>query len=138
LDFQVMADSDDEAVERLREKYGDTDEIINMQDDDLLTAIAEREEREGTDEWLSRYTLVRNPNSTPDDLDPAASMFETYGTDYQEVLRVKATRPRRIWTLCEEDGIGWVQAGWHYVNRIGYFISNEEWIDDGEQYLYWD
>jgi hypothetical protein len=28
----------------------------------------------------------------------------------------------------------WIVAGMHHVNRLKYFVSNEEWKDENEQY----
>ena len=55
-------------------------------------------------------------------------MFETYG---DEVDYVKSISPDRIWTYGDgDDGGGYIWNGWHFVNRIGYFISEEPWPAD--------
>lgn len=50
-------------------------------------------------------------------------MYETYGPDYEYVMHVNGLDPRRVWTFCEEDGIGFVSSGWRFVNRMGYFVT---------------
>ena len=55
-------------------------------------------------------------------------MFETYG---DEVDYVKSISPDRIWTYGDgDDGGGYIWNGWHIVNRLGYFISEEPWPAD--------
>jgi len=48
-------------------------------------------------------------------------MFETYG---KEVEFVKKAHPSHIWTYGDgDDGGSYIWAGWSFVNRIGYFIT---------------
>ena len=69
-------------------------------------------------QWEEKYRPINNH------LDENASfdgiMFETYG---EEVEFVKRQNPKCIWTYAEEDDKLFIDAGWHYVNRLGYFIT---------------
>jgi hypothetical protein len=48
-------------------------------------------------------------------------MFETYGA---EVEFVKKADPAHIWTYGDGDDSGsYIWNGWHFVNRLGYFIT---------------
>ena len=48
-------------------------------------------------------------------------MFETYG---DEVEFVKSQSPDKIWMYGQgDDGGLYIWSGWGFVNRIGYFIS---------------
>jgi hypothetical protein len=47
-------------------------------------------------------------------------MFETYGA---ELEFVKSQEPNRIWTYGEGDGGSYIWSGYHFVNRLGYFVS---------------
>jgi hypothetical protein len=69
------------------------------------------------DRWLRDYKPVKNhlDDNPPYD----GLMFETYG---EEIDHVKAQRPNKIWTLLDCDGKCYIVNGWHYVNRLGYFI----------------
>ena len=50
-------------------------------------------------------------------------MFETYG---DEVEYVKSISPDRIWTYGDGDsGNSYIWSGWHFINRLGYFISEK-------------
>ena len=60
-------------------------------------------------------------------------MYETFG---EELEYVKKQNPKRIWTIVDGDGDDLIIiAGFHFVNRIGYLITNEEWEDEYETYL---
>lgn len=55
-------------------------------------------------------------------------LFETFGEEFAFVIQKDA---RRIWTLVDgDDGDMYIISGFHFVNRIGYFISHEP-IPDG-------
>jgi hypothetical protein len=99
-----------------------------------LEWIEHKRESDDNDEWdkfRERYTLIKNH------LDENASgdgfMFETYGA---EVEFIKQQPPARIWTLVDADGQSVVVAGWHYVNRLGYFLTEEDAKDECESYRY--
>ena len=47
-------------------------------------------------------------------------MFQTYGA---EVEFVKKAYPDYIWTYAEVDSGSYIWNGWHFVNRLGYFIT---------------
>ena len=91
------------------------------------------------DDFFERYTLVTNQFDS--NASWGGAMFETYGEEVQHVCDV-ANNPitaKRVWTLVEGDNnTQWIVAGYHYVNREGYLITEEDWTDDGEGYLSWD
>lgn len=44
---------------------------------------------------------------------------------------VNMNRPsKHIWTLVDTDEYPVVVNGWHYVNRLGYYITQKPWDDD--------
>ena len=55
--------------------------------------------------------------------------FETFGEELDYVLRFAndLTKHKRVWTLIEVDGIFYISAGYHLVNRFGYFITEKPW-----------
>lgn len=62
---------------------------------------------------------------------------ETYSPHIDEVQKHMIEHPNTVWTMVEgDDGKLYILAGYHYVNRFLYFISNEEWEDENEQYLW--
>ena len=60
-------------------------------------------------------------------------LFETYGKDYEKVMK---THKRKIWTLVDTDKDPLVVAGWHFVNRLGYFITQEPWDSEDQAFKY--
>lgn len=76
------------------------------------------------DEWLKTYKPIYNhiePNASFQDETGQGIMFETYG---DEVAFVKSQDPAKIWTYGDgDDGAGYIWAGWSFINRIGYFIT---------------
>lgn len=60
-------------------------------------------------------------------------MYETYG---KELDYVKNVPQGRVWTIIDNND-GWfgIVAGCHWVNRIGYLITEEEWSDSNEEYV---
>jgi len=81
------------------------------------------------DEFTKKYTLVKN--HLDDNASGDGFMFETYGP---EVEFVKDTPEERIWTLVDGGHHGIIVAGWHYVNRLGYFITEQPRESDEESY----
>lgn len=75
------------------------------------------------DDWLDAYRPIRNS------LRPAAPfdglMFETFGL---ELDAVAAADPACVWTIVDgEDESLWLLSGCHFVNRLGYFITERPW-----------
>lgn len=39
----------------------------------------------------------------------------------------------KLWTIVDgDDGGLWALSGWHYVNRVGYLITEEDWTEPTE------
>jgi hypothetical protein len=71
------------------------------------------------DEWCETYKPIKNHIDTKASFD--GEMFETYG---DEVEFVKQQDPAYIWMYGDgDDGGSYIWNGWHFVNRIGYFIT---------------
>lgn len=76
-------------------------------------------------------TNTIDPNASFQNEDGTGIMFETYG---DELAYVQATDNHYIWTYGDgDDGGGYIWNGYHYINRIGYFISTVPW-EDGVTY----
>ena len=91
-------------------------------------------------EWVAQFKPIINPIAGNASFE--GTMFETYG-DQAELVR--RTVPSQIWTLkTTEDGdTEYISAGWSTVNRIGYFIAENSWVDrdievviDADEHLY--
>ena len=71
------------------------------------------------EEWFDTYKPIKNHIEVTSSFD--GHMFETYG---DEVEFVKTQSPDKIWMLGDgDDGGSYIWNGWHFVNRIGYFIT---------------
>jgi hypothetical protein len=75
------------------------------------------------DEFVSGYQPMANhldPNAAFDWGDGHGTLFETYG---DELAFVRAQARSAIWTLLTVDGSLTIFSGYHFVNRLGYFIG---------------
>jgi hypothetical protein len=74
-------------------------------------------------------------STLPDDMCSfGGCMYETFG---EELEYVKAQPNKRIWTIVDTDGDDLIViAGFHFVNRLGYLITDEEWSDENEEYIF--
>lgn len=78
-------------------------------------------------------------STTIDDMAPfGGCMYETYGEEYARVQQMAAENPKRVWTVISCDGWEGIVAGWHYTNRLGYLITEQEWGSDEEEYTVYD
>lgn len=81
------------------------------------------------DEWFAAYKPIINHIDTNASFD--GYMFETYGDEEQYIKTYP--NPNCVWTYGDgDDGGTYIWAGWSFVNRIGYFIT-EVPFQDGEE-----
>jgi hypothetical protein len=73
-------------------------------------------------EFVNFFKPERNKFSK----DPDQFMYETYGEEVEWVNRMD---PHYVWTYVDIDNGSVIVEGYHYVNRIGYFITEVPWID---------
>jgi hypothetical protein len=62
--------------------------------------------------------------------DPDQRMFETYGEEVDFVI--SQTEARKVWTWLDGDYSSWVMSGYHWVNRIGYYVCEVPYDEDTE------
>jgi hypothetical protein len=62
--------------------------------------------------------------------DPDLEMFETYGEELDFVL-AKAEE-NKVWTWADGDYCTYVSSGYHFVNRIGYYVCEVAYDEDTE------
>lgn len=83
-----------------------------------------------SEDWFEFYKPVVNhldPNASWCDEYGSGVMFETFGVEVRYVLQAK---DNHVWTYMDaDDGSLIVLAGYHWVNRIGYFITELPWSD---------
>ena len=74
------------------------------------------------EEFETNYRPIKNPFSAD-----GSRMFETYG---EEVEFVRKAPANTIWTYSQVD-YGFVTTeGYHFVNRLGYYITEVPWEED--------
>ena len=69
-------------------------------------------------DWEYKYRPIKNHITKNGD-----DKFETYGEELEYVRSILATEPNRVWTLIEGDIGLWITNGYHFVNRLNYFIT---------------
>lgn len=85
-------------------------------------------EIQGWNKWEEKYKPIKNKFSK----DPDETMFETYG---EEVEYVRNVDPKYVWTYLQGDMSDLICAGYHYVNRLGYYITAVPWENEDEYVL---
>jgi len=76
------------------------------------------------DEFYTRFTPRKNELGDNASFD--GCMFETYGEELKIVQKINHLTPKRVWTIIECDGKMYYESGYHFVNRLGYLITEEE------------
>ena len=79
--------------------------------------------------WVDTFKPIKNSLVKYDQLH-----FETYGEEYEFV---KAQDPNTIWTEVDGEEGTYIVSGWHYVNRIHYYITEEKWDDEFTEVPTW-
>ena len=81
----------------------------------------------GWDAWAEKYKPIKNKFSKHDEV-----MFETYG---EEVEFVQAQDPKYVWTNVQGDMSDLIVAGYAYVNRLCYYVTEIPWENEDEYVL---
>lgn len=71
--------------------------------------------------WEQQYKPTINDITDPD---IGSLIFETYGSEFKYV---KQCPIKKVWTWVDGDDGTYIISGLHFVNRIGYFITEKEW-----------
>jgi len=74
--------------------------------------------------WETTFKPIQNFNG---DKGWNGTMFETYGEDLEFVAKTPDTF---VWTWVDGDEGTWIVNGFHWVNRIGYFVTEKECTQD--------
>jgi hypothetical protein len=90
--------------------------------------MTEAVEYQGWSAWEDKFKPIKNHFRN----DPDEQMFETYG---EEVDFVSNYDNKYVWTYLQGDMSDLIVAGYHYVNRLGYYISSVPWEDEDDYAL---
>jgi hypothetical protein len=78
------------------------------------------------DDWDTKY------NAQPNHLVDGTDLYETYGDEHAYILQMAELHPRRVWTIVCADDADVIMNGYHYVNRVGYMVTDEDGQPDEE------
>lgn len=108
------------------------DSLLEDEGDDTGFGDVEHVETEEDkfDTWVNKYRPVKNH------LNPGApfdgTMFETYE---RELAHVERQDQHHVWTyVTGDENQDIITAGFHFVNRQGYFITEVPWTDETESF----
>lgn len=65
-------------------------------------------------DWEEKFKPI------PNHIEKGTMMFETFG---KELDFVRSCPPSNVWTLLDVDGDLCLSEGFHFVNRLGYYIT---------------
>ena len=81
------------------------------------------EEIQGWNAWADQYKPIDNPVVKS----AGTKMFETFGA---ELEYVQSRGNNYVWTWVTGDMSDLLVAGYAYVNRLGYYVSEVPWEDE--------
>ena len=85
-------------------------------------------EIQGWDTFANKYKPLKNHFSkSPNEL-----MFETFG---EELEFIKNANTAHVWTWVQGDMCDLIVAGFSYVNRLGYYVTEVPWTHIDEYVL---
>ena len=86
-------------------------------------------EYQGWQEWENKFKPIKNHFRDPQHEE---IIFETYG---EELEFVKSQDPRYVWTNIQGDMSDLIVAGYAYVNRLHYYITEVPWENEDDYAL---
>ena len=82
----------------------------------------------GWSEWKRKYNPIKNHFAKL----PDETTFETYGEDVEFVHKADN---KYVWTWIQGEMCDLIIAGYHHVNRLGYYITELPWEDENKYAL---
>ena len=80
------------------------------------------------EEWDEEFCPMVNPFDINASF--SGTMFETFDVELGFVLGINSMASQKVWTYVDGDGGTYIVDGYHLVNRIGYFITQNARQDD--------
>ena len=81
-------------------------------------------------EWEEKFKPIKNHLTKYPNADMEYDSFETYGAE-QEFVASK-TEDRLVWTFSDGDMCTYLSNGYHYINRINYYVCTVPYEEDVE------
>lgn len=75
--------------------------------------------------WWKKF--VPKKNHLDNEASWAGYMYETYG---DELEFVRTQPDTHVWTFLQADDKHYVVSGYHLVNRLGYFVTENPWVEE--------
>jgi hypothetical protein len=82
----------------------------------------------GWDNWVGKFKPIKNHLVVDHD----ENMFETYGDQVEFVVNYD---PKYVWTFVSGEKSDLILAGYHFVNGLGYYITEVPWESEGDYAL---
>jgi hypothetical protein len=79
-------------------------------------------------EWHEQFKPIYNPISLAKYQDSKDINFETYGEDLEFVK--DNVEKNLVWTFSDGDLCSFISNGYHYVNRINYYVCSVPYDED--------
>jgi hypothetical protein len=80
------------------------------------------------DEFYEKFHPIKNHIDDNASFDGCS--FETYLEEEKFVKETAQETPRKVWTILDCDGSLYIVSGYHFVNRLNYLITEEEFEED--------
>jgi hypothetical protein len=83
---------------------------------------------------FNEFALIYKPKSNHIDNNASfdGEMYETYGLEIDFVHEVNTKHPDKVWTVIDCDDMPVIASGFHFVNRLGYIIT-ENGVNQGQE-----
>ncbi len=121
----VKADNEEDAKKNgIEELYSEWD-VKTM--DSRLIEVEQVPDFETFDKWEEKYTALKNPKADDDDQGLEAIMFDYIDDEYQTV---RGHDPKKIWTVRESEFGLILTAGFGWIDRFGYILSEEQFSEE--------
>lgn len=82
------------------------------------------------DEWVEKFKPIKNHITKYPSVDSTYDSFETYGAEV-EYVQTKIDE-RLVWTFSDGDMCTYLSNGYHYINRINYYVCTVPYEEDVE------
>ena len=121
----VEADNEPDAQKLAIEELDSEWDVKNMDSREIEVELCP--DFSSFEEWEEKYTALKNPKADEDDEGLSAVMFDYVDDEYQTV---RGHDPKKIWTVRESEFGLILTAGFGWVDRFGYILSEEQFSEE--------
>ena len=121
----VEADNESDAQKLAIEELDSEWDVKNM--DSRLIEVEQVPDFETFDQWEEKYTALKNPKADEHEEGLGSVMFDYVDDEYQTV---RGHDPKKIWTVRESEFGLILTAGFGWVDRFGYILSEEQFSEE--------